>query len=197
MQIFKFLIYTFLALILVIGCGGNKDNSETDAAAEATVTVEQAQPEFERPTTANNPKDKMTVHNPNIEKVNPNANIKNRGPEMVPDELNPGSCEFSAYWFAEYFTSGDSTNAYSLCTDSMEMVVRTILQLPDQISTMNHNRQTGYKIESISIVDTEDPDFCRACITASFMNESRDDCNFYFVNVNGDWLLYAFGEELK
>lgn len=197
MRSFKIFIYALLILTLILGCGGNKNDSAekdtADSAEKAKDTLPKLTMEYNNP----NNSDQLTASNPKVKAVNPNASLRNRGPEMVPDELTPGSCEFSAYWFAEYFTSGDSVNAYSLCTDSMEAVVRSILQSPHQIDNMTRNRAAGYKVESISIVETDNPDLCRACITANFMNESRDDCNFYFVNVNGDWLLYAFGEELK
>jgi len=187
MMITKFFIYAVLILTLFIGCGGNKEETEAVEAVDESQTemTEQNGP---------NPNDEMIVHSPGTEPVNLNQGLMNRGPELEPDELAPGTCEFTAYWFAEYFTSGDSTNAIALCTDSMKIVVREILQKPGQLDNMNRNRKAGYKLESISLLNDDDDDYCRACLTASFMNEKRDDCNFRFIRVKGQWLLNGLSE---
>jgi hypothetical protein len=122
----------------------------------------------------------------------PKDEIVPMGTEIPPDDLKEGTCEYAAYWFAEYFTSGDSLKAYALCTDSMKNIVRTILQTPGQMKNMELNRTAGYAIAGVALADESSGDNCRACLRATFMEEEKQDCNFHFTKVNGKWLLSAF-----
>jgi len=190
-------VVTLLVVAAVIFCGGKKE-AETQQATEQAQNQDQTQmDQSQNPAELKNPnKTDMTMRNPNLkdEQVQ-NPDIVPMGDEISVDELQEGTCEYAAYQFAEYFTSGDSARAYELCTDSMKNIVRIILQTPGQMKTMQLNRAAGYELMTVAKADESAGDNCQACIRASFMNEERQDCNFHFTKVNGRWLLSAFKEK--
>jgi hypothetical protein len=181
---------------LFLSCGGDKNES----SAESTEAVEQPGDEL---TAAHEPEAKIEDDGPELFERNPNIDPAefvpppiNSGPEIVPEELEEGTPESAGYWFAEFFTSGDSLKAYSLCTDSMVEVVREILQAPRQMALMKSNRASGYTLLSASrALDSCDANECSVCLTAKFMGETRQECNFRFRNINGEWLLCRFGKD--
>lgn len=192
------LVASILVIAAVIFCGKDKEGNTQQQAAEQVQDQELAQEnESHNPAEMSEPqKDQMTVRNPNMPEVPAPANdTVPMGPEIPPDELQEGTCEYAAYWFAEYFTSGDSLKAYELCTDSMKNVVRTILQSPGQMKNMELNRAAGYELVSAAKAVESSGDYCRACLRASFMNAERQQCDFHFTRVNGKWLLSAFKKE--
>jgi len=184
---------SILIVALVIFWGGRKKADPAKAAAD-TVKVQEVKPE-NRADLKNPNKVEMTMKNPNLKEQPAEMEVVPMGNEIPPEELKEGTCEYAAYWFAEYFTSGDTLKVYDMCTDSMKNVVRAIMQTPGQMKTMNLNRAAGYKIETAAMADESSGDHCRACLRASFMNEEKQDCNFHFTKVNGKWLLSGFKEK--
>jgi type IV secretory pathway VirB10-like protein len=188
-------VITLLVIAAVIFCGGDKEAETQQQATEQVQNQEHAQ--------ADQPQNRSELHDPNKRDMtmkNPNADqnpvppeeIVPMGTEVPPEDLQEGTCEYTAYWFAEYFTSGDSTKAYELCTDSMKNIVRQILQTPGQMRNMKLNRSAGYTLEGVALANESSGDNCRACLRATFMNEEKQDCNFNFTKINGKWLLSAF-----
>lgn len=187
------LVISIFVVATIVFCGGKKE-ADNESQNTEQVQNQAEEKESQNPAEMSNPKkDELTVQNPNMPDVPapPNDTVP-MGAEIVPDELQEGTCEYAAYWFAEYFTSGDSLKAYELCTDSMKNIVRTILQSPGQMKNMELNRSAGYKLVSAAKAIESTQNNCRACLRASFMNEERQDCNFHFTKINGRWLLSAF-----
>jgi type IV secretory pathway VirB10-like protein len=188
-------VVTLLVVAAVIFCGGNKEaETQQQSTEQAQDQVQTQQDQLQNRAELQNPnKREMTVKNPNAsQNPVPRDEIVPMGTEMSPDDLEEGTCEYAAYWFAEYFTSGDSAKAYELCTDSMKNIVRQILQTPGQMKNMELNRSAGYTIAGVALADESSGDNCRACLRATFMEEEKQDCSFHFTKVNGKWLLSAF-----
>ncbi|MBD3219301.1 MAG: hypothetical protein GF310_13590 [candidate division Zixibacteria bacterium] len=177
---------------LFIFCGGDGDSKQNKDTDQDQATEERPKTMAEDGTLK---KDDMTSTNPEYEgQTPPNPNLAPHGEEINPRDLEEGTCAYTAYWFAEYFTSGDSTEAYKLCNDSMTQHVRKVLQQPGQMRNMELNRAAGYKIEGVSIADESTETECRACLRATMMDQERVDCSFYFTKENGEWLLSSFAK---
>ncbi len=188
-------ILIFLTLIF-LSCGGDKKEANNDNPQEATqdTAIATAEKDSTSPGSRLN-QEEMFSRNPNIDPAIFEPPDINTSPEIFPGEMEEGTPESSGYWFAEYFTSGDSAMAYTLCTDSMVGVVREILQQPRQMALLKNNRQTGYTLLSASkALDSCDTDECSVCLTAQFMGETRQECNFRFRYINGEWKLCRFGK---
>jgi hypothetical protein len=189
-----------LSLILIfalmfLSCGGDKNDSSSETAEAVEQPREETEAARELDTKPEQEEAKMFARNPNVDPAIFEPPDINTSPEIYPEELEEGTPESAGYWFAEYFTSGDSTMAYTLCTDSMVEVVRQILQQPRQISLMKANRDAGYTLLSASkALDSCDAGECSVCLMANFMDETRQECNFRFRNINGEWKLCRFGK---
>ncbi|HER00651.1 MAG TPA: hypothetical protein ENO22_15050 [candidate division Zixibacteria bacterium] len=187
------LVVSIFMVGLFVFCGGDEEGKEVQESQKAEAAEERSWTLGEDGVLR---KDEMTSTNPKYEEnPPPNPFVVPHGEEVLPADLEEGTCEYAAYWFAEYFTSGDSTEAYKLCNDSMTQHVRMILQKPGQIKNMELNREAGYKIEGVSIANESTEDECRACLRATMMGQEKVDCSFYFTKENGKWLLSSFAKK--
>ncbi|NIR63190.1 MAG: hypothetical protein GWO41_11595 [candidate division Zixibacteria bacterium] len=186
------LVISIFMVGLFIFCGGNDEDKEVQESQKAEAADESSWAMGEDGVLR---KDEMTSTNPKF-KENPPSNpfVVPHGEETIPAELKEGTCEYAAYWFAEYFTSGDSTETYKFCNDSMTQHVRALFQTPGQIKNMELNRAAGYKIEGVSIADESNDEECRACLRATMFDQEKVDCSFYFTKENGKWLLSSFAK---
>jgi hypothetical protein len=189
-NIISMLVFTLL-LVSLIACGDDKKEAAEESVGQDSVTVTELEP---NPGQLENPK--MTEDNPYMKQVPapiPTPDFP-RGTEYTKDELVAGTCEYAAFWFAEYFTSGDTIHALALCNDSMKTIVRAILT-PKKIEDLQRNRNAGYSLTSASLLDSPNKDVDGIiCLKATFYDETREDCNFIFHKYGNDWLLTGFGE---
>ncbi len=178
-------------MAFLISCGGD-DGREESAMQEQT---QQTQTEASTEKMDYPDQQPPVIKNPNIE--GPPKQTHPSLPKTEPvhaNDLEEGTCEYAAYMFAEYFTMGDSSAVLPMCTDSMKWVVRELYKDTTLVRNMKLNRKAGYTITEISTaVQPDRPSAdCQACMTATLWGETREDCNFYFVNRNGEWLLSGF-----
>jgi len=192
-----FYLMTICLILSLSFCGGKKEESQTPADQPSDKLAAHKLQEMPKPnqTETEQKEPQMTVRNPNAPpQESPFANIA-RGPEIFPDKLVAGTPEYACYWFAEYFTTGDSTNAIALCSDSMKQVVRAYLSVPKKVEDLKRNRMAGYQlISAAKALDSCSHEICNICLKAKFLGETRDDCNFKFKKINGQWKLISFGE---
>jgi len=195
---FKILSTLTLCLFFLISCGGD-DNQQQEASNmtnESSEAKEQAnQPKEDPRWLGKDGQPKPIERNPNAgeptQTTHPNLA---KSEEVHPNDIEEGTCEYAAYIFAEYFTMGDSNAVFPLCTDSMKQVVRIILQDTMTVRTMRLNREAGYTISGVSTAVKPDRPTadCQACLRAQMWGETREDCNFYFIKKDGEWLLSGF-----
>ena len=193
----KLLALSMLTILtlMFISCGGDKNESSSDNAEAVERSRENTEATRDSDTKPQLNESEMFARNPNVDPAFFEPLDINTSPEIFPEELEEGTPESAGYWFAEYFTSGDSTLAYTLCTDSMVDVVREILQQPRQIALMKTNRNAGYTLLSASkALDSCDANECSVCLTANYMDETRQECNFRFRHIDGEWKLCRFGK---
>jgi len=190
-------ILTFVLILAItsLSCGGDKQEQTADNPGSSE--------QIDKETTADDrPSDKpesdteaLIARNPNVKPEEFKQPEVRTSSEVFPEDLKKNTPEYAAYWFAEYFTSGDSANAYTFCTDSMKEVVRMILQEPGKIDDMRRNRAAGYTLISTSkALDSCDSKECSVCIKAKYFGETREECNFRFRKTDGEWKLYRFGK---
>jgi hypothetical protein len=180
---------------MFISCGGDKNESSAENAEAVEQPRENTEATRDSDTKPQSNESDVFARNPNVDPAVFEPLDINTSPEIFPEELEEGTPESAGYWFAEYFTSGDSTMAYTLCIDSMVDVVREILQQPRQIALMKANRKAGYTLLSASkALDSCDANECSVCLMAHYMDETRQECNFRFRHIDGEWKLCRFGK---
>lgn len=117
-----------------------------------------------------------------------------KGPNMLIAELEEGTCAYTAAQFAIAIKDVDTTQALKYCNDTMKAVVRALLTNPDQAERMQMARDAGFDIKYVRLVETaDDPNICRACVTAVFQKNEMEDCSFRLRLENGEWKIYDFG----
>jgi hypothetical protein len=181
---------TALVVLFLLACGGENNESVEGIEEE---TIPQEQPEFEAERTEapedSGSKDKFFATRPGAEKKE-RPRDPDRTEEIEFKDLKPGTCAYYAYWFTEYFTSGDTAKAISLCNDRMAQVVRAYFQQPKRLDFIKHNKSMGYTVLSVSTIMKEKlRDTCVACLTVDFMDMVRDECNLKLLQQGDEWQL--------
>ena len=117
-----------------------------------------------------------------------------KGPYMMINELEEGTCAYAAAHFAIAIKDVDSTTALAYCSDTMKAVIWALFSKPDQIERMQKAREAGFDIKTVRLVENEtDSNLCRACVTARFQEADMEDCSFRLRLENGEWKVYDFG----
>jgi len=117
-----------------------------------------------------------------------------KGPNMPIAELEEGTCAYAAAHFAIAVKDVDTIQALKYCNDTMKTVAKAILSSPEQAERMQMARDAGFDIKYVRLVENvDDPNVCRACVTAVFQENNMEDCSFKLRLEDGEWKIYDFG----
>jgi len=119
-----------------------------------------------------------------------------RGPTYPIDSVLPGTCAAAAAKFAQAFAHVDSSAAFEIANDTMDLVVRSIMTNSGQVMQMRRMIEQGFHIVSVAEkTNPEDSTICHACVTANLKGSDVEDCSFKLhLYPDGEWLLYDFGK---
>ncbi len=177
-----FILFTFLLLILA--CGNGEDQAETEQPQN--MTQESTDPN-------------LKAEQERYEELGytPEGPVEwEKGPTIPIDNVEPGTCAGAAGKFAVALSEIDSASAFEVASDTMDIVVRSLMTHSAQVAQMKRMVEEGFHIVSVAEKrNPEDSTVCEACVTANLKGTDVEDCSFKLrLYPDGKWRVYDFGQ---